>query len=523
MKRLTWLVLTAALVLALAVPGWSVDMTQKWGISLLGGAWKQALTDHSDFWTLGPFGSLGVKYGLNKNVTVGATGYWMQTYIADLNDPNVISDGAGLTITNIDGGYRQRNFLFEATAEYHFLPDNEKFSPYVLGGAGIYFWAWKNKDWETLTSDSFGMAPYNQMGIPDTALDGSPYELKDQEITAVAGAGIEWYPIPQLAVNFGGKFHFLTHLLTDFKDDLDIVGTGAGELDLPMAIAEAFLGVTYYTGAKKDSDKDGITDDLDQCPDTPLGAVVDASGCPLDADVDGVYDGLDQCPDTPKGAKVDMNGCPTDSDGDGVYDGIDQCASTPAEAKGKIDSKGCPLDSDGDGVPDYKDNCANTPKSCQVDAAGCPVDSDGDGVCDGVDKCPSTPSGKSVDAFGCPVSEFIPEPEKPVVLKGVTFAFNKARLTPDAKAILDQVSASLKERPDVKVEIGGHTDSKGSDAYNLKLSDQRANAARDYLMSQGVPADQLTAKGYGEAMPIATNDTEEGRELNRRVELKRIQ
>jgi OOP family OmpA-OmpF porin len=361
------------------------------------------------------------------------------------------------------------------------------------------------------------------MGIPDTAKDGSVYEMKDQEITFVAGAGIEWFPTEKLAINFGGKFHFLSHFLTDFKDSKDIVGTGDGEFDLPMVIAEAFLGITYYAGAKKDTDKDGVIDDLDQCPDTPIGAVVDANGCPLDADGDGVYDGLDQCPDTPKGAKVDMNGCPMDSDGDGVYDGLDQCANTPKEAKGMVDSKGCPLDSDGDGVADYKDNCPNTPKACIVDASGCPVDSDGDNVCDGVDRCPNTKAGRQVDAFGCPISEFIPEPEKPVVLKGVNFEFNKARLTPNAKTVLDQVAASLTERPDVKVEVAGHCDSKGSDAYNHKLSHSRAEAVMQYLISKGVPAGQLTAKGYGETMPIATNDTEEGRELNRRVELRRTQ
>src|SRR4030067_2981697 len=202
--------------MSMAAPGWSGDMPGKWGISLVGGAWKLGLTVHSCCWTVGPFGSFGVKYGLNKSVTVGATGYWMQTYIADLTDSSMIKDGAGLTITNLDGGYRQRNFLFEATAEYHFLPENEKFSPYILGGAGIYFWSWKDKDWETLTSDSFSAYPYNQMGVPgfDKGTPAARYELKDQEITAVGGAGFEWFPIPQLAINFGGKFHFLTHLLT---------------------------------------------------------------------------------------------------------------------------------------------------------------------------------------------------------------------------------------------------------------------------------------------------------------------
>ncbi|HEX9912596.1 MAG TPA: OmpA family protein, partial [candidate division Zixibacteria bacterium] len=160
---------------------------------------------------------------------------------------------------------------------------------------------------------------------------------------------------------------------------------------------------------------------------------------------------------------------------------------------------------------------------CKVDANGCPLDSDKDGVCDGLDKCADTPAGKKVDATGCPISEFIPEPEKPVVLHGVNFEFNKSLLTASSKIILDQVASSLIDRPDVKVEIGGHTDSKGSDAYNLKLSNTRADAVMQYLISKGVKADNLTAKGYGETVPIADNNTEEGRAENRRVELKRIQ
>ncbi|MCJ7459903.1 MAG: OmpA family protein [candidate division Zixibacteria bacterium] len=174
-------------------------------------------------------------------------------------------------------------------------------------------------------------------------------------------------------------------------------------------------------------------------------------------------------------------------------------------------------------MPDYKDKCADTPKVCKVDANGCPLDSDKDGVCDGQDKCADTPAGKKVDATGCPISEFIPEPEKPVILHGVNFEFNKSLLTSGSKTILDQVASSLIDRPDVKVEIAGHTDSKGSDAYNLKLSNARADAVMQYLISKGVKADNLTAKGYGETQPIADNKTDEGRAENRRVELRRMQ
>jgi outer membrane protein OmpA-like peptidoglycan-associated protein len=118
--------------------------------------------------------------------------------------------------------------------------------------------------------------------------------------------------------------------------------------------------------------------------------------------------------------------------------------------------------------------------------------------------------------------EFIPTPEKPVILRGVNFEFDKAVLLTESMGILDRVAASLLAHPEVKVEVAGHTDSDGSDAYNLKLSDRRAKAVRDYLIKKGVPASQLTANGYGESRPIADNKTVAGRAENRRVELKRM-
>ena len=151
-----------------------------------------------------------------------------------------------------------------------------------------------------------------------------------------------------------------------------------------------------------DSDGDGVPDDLDLCPDTPTGVVVDEFGCPLDADGDGVPDYLDECPNTPTGVMVDAVGCPVDSDGDGVPDYLDECPNTPAGVV--VDAVGCPLDSDGDGVPDYLDECPNTPAGVVVDAVGCPLDSDGDGVPDYLDECPDTPIGVEVNEVGCPLT-----------------------------------------------------------------------------------------------------------------------
>jgi len=279
-------------------------------------------------------------------------------------------------------------------------------------------------------------------------------------------------------------------------------------------------------GPPPDSDADGVPDKTDRCPGTPHMAIVDANGCPTDSDGDGVYDGLDRCPNTPRGAKVDGGGCPLDEDGDGVFDGLDRCPGTPRGAR--VDSNGCPTDGDGDGVFDGLDRCPDTPRGVKVDASGCPVDSDGDGVLDGVDRCPDTPRGTQVDAQGCPnappkvESPFIPAPKKPVVLEGVTFATDSAALTDASKGILDQVAAGLKDNPDVRVEVAGHTDSSGSDKHNQALSQWRAESVRDYLVRMGVPAAQVQARGYGESQPVAENTTAGGKAKNRRVELRRL-
>jgi OmpA-OmpF porin, OOP family len=179
-------------------------------------------------------------------------------------------------------------------------------------------------------------------------------------------------------------------------------------------------------------------------------------------------------------------------------------------------------DSDGDGVPDSKDNCSDTPKGATVDAHGCPHDSDGDGVWDGIDQCPNTPHGTAVNAKGCPKKTLFEPNRRTLILEGVHFEFDSAKLTSDSYAVLDHVVLALQDWPDIRVEVGGHTDSKGSDEYNLGLSDRRAKAVRDYLVSRGIARSRLEAKGYGESEPIVSNDTDAGRAKNRRVELKKL-
>jgi len=296
----------------------------------------------------------------------------------------------------------------------------------------------------------------------------------------------------------------------------------APEFSHHMAVS---AGLSYVFGGKsKDQDLDGVRNWLDQCPNTTIGAKVDAKGCPIDSDGDKVFDGLDKCEGTPSGCTVDKNGCIVDTDGDGVCDGLDACADTPKGAK--VDAKGCPLDTDGDGVFDGLDTCENTPKGAVVDAKGCPVDTDGDGVADGIDQCPSTPAGLKVDPNGCPIE--VSEKETQLLdtgtirLQNINFDVNKASIKPESFPVLDEVAAILLQYPDLTIEIGGHTDNSGKRDANMKLSGARAKSVLGYL-SQKFPtldASKFTVMGYGPTVPVAPNTSALGKAKNRRVEFK---
>ncbi len=279
-----------------------------------------------------------------------------------------------------------------------------------------------------------------------------------------------------------------------------------------------------WRGKSKDQDLDGVRNWLDQCPNTPIGANVDARGCPIDSDGDGVFDGLDKCEATPRGARVDKNGCPLDADGDGVADGIDVCDST---AKGaRVDAKGCPMDTDGDGVFDGLDQCENTPRGAVVDAKGCPVDTDGDGVADGLDQCPNTPAGLRVDPNGCPIE--VSEKETQLLdtgmirLQNINFDVNKATIKSESLPVLDEVAAILLQYPTLTLEIGGHTDNSGIKVKNVILSEARAKSVLNYLLQKfpTLDASKFTSVGYGPEVPVASNATKLGKAKNRRVEFR---
>lgn len=250
-----------------------------------------------------------------------------------------------------------------------------------------------------------------------------------------------------------------------------------------------FMGLTTLlgsvdSGAPTDTDGDGVPDRKDKCPNTPPGRDVGADGCELDSDGDGVVDGDDQCPDTPAGVEVDARGCPpdADSDGDGVVDGNDRCPDTPAGVA--VDSDGCPLDGDGDGVPDYKD------------------------------QCPDTDAGAVVDEVGC----YVILQEAVTIDMTIEFDLNSDDIRSSEIPEIRDAVTFLKQYPTANAVIEGHTDSSGAESYNQQLSERRARAVLDYMVSEaGIPARRLTSVGYGESRPISSNDDAEGRQRNRRV------
>lgn len=257
----------------------------------------------------------------------------------------------------------------------------------------------------------------------------------------------------------------------------------------------------------------GATDDFDSAMAGAVGGfIVGGLICAnADTDADGVKNRDDNCPGTVGGAIVDRNGCELDSDGDGVVDRLDECPGTPAGTP--VNEMGCPFDADGDGVADARDRCPGTPAGAKVDQYGCELDSDSDGVVDSQDKCPNTTAGTPVDNTGCALAaEF--------KLVGVYFEFDSAKLTAESTAKLDDALKILMRHGDLEVEVAGHTDSIGSEAYNRGLSQRRAQAVADYLIGKGANAANITVKGYGESQPVADNATDAGRADNRRVEFR---
>ena len=267
------------------------------------------------------------------------------------------------------------------------------------------------------------------------------------------------------------------------------------------------LGIAVKFGGK-DTDKDGIYDKDDECPE--VFGLEAFNGCP-DTDGDGIKDGDDACPNT--AGLAALNGCP-DGDGDGIADKDDACPTIA----GLVALKGCP-DADADGLADGDDSCPN--EAGPAENKGCPwPDTDGDSVLDKDDACPEVAG--TVANKGCP--EVTVEVQKQLndYARTILFDTGKASLKTETVSVFVDIIKILNEYPNAKFTVEGHTDSVGSEKLNQSLSEKRANSVREFLIKEGVATERLTAIGYGEAKPISTNKTRAGRADNRRVEINLV-
>ncbi|HUS29484.1 MAG TPA: OmpA family protein [Kofleriaceae bacterium] len=360
------------------------------------------------------------------------------------------------------------------------------------------------------------------------AISVQKFDVVGEVIGAVPVAGNENYQ-PLEAI--GGIKLYLA------RNSFLSLGGGAGLLRKKETGANpdvrAFIGIVFEPNIG-DRDGDGIKDDIDKCPDDPedYDRFEDEDGCPEpDNDRDGILDEDDKCPNIPedKDGFQDEDGCPegnkNDRDGDGILDDVDKCPDDPEDFDQFQDEDGCPdPDNDQDGILDVDDLCPNDPedKDGFEDEDGCPdLDNDKDRILDKDDKCPNEPETYNgfEDEDGCPDRGRVVVTDTSIeILDMVYFEYNKAIIKSESFPILDAVAATLQGNPSISlVEIQGHTDERGDDAYNLDLSDRRAASVKKYLIDKGVEEKRLESQGYGETQPLIREHNEKAWAKNRRV------
>ncbi len=284
----------------------------------------------------------------------------------------------------------------------------------------------------------------------------------------------------------GAGYEFVSNEINNYNEDGFVLDAGVG-VKVPLAKAWAFKAEAIYLAkvdnehnANADSNLVGLIGLTYSFGATAQKEIAVVEKPKVDSDGDGVYDEFDKCPNTPKGTKVDTKGCKLflDDDKDGIENSLDKCPNTPEGAK--VDTKGCKLF----------------------------LDDDKDGVENSLDKCPNTPLGAAVDQNGCPET----------INLSINFENNSYVVKEASLAKVDKFADFLKKYKNYTAEIVGYTDSRGSAAYNKKLSQKRADEVKRLLVQRGVDASRLTAVGMGELNPVASNDTAEGRAQNRRIE-----
>lgn len=467
---------------------------RKWNVGLHGGIvqyngdlgndWYKTDQACYSFAALSISRYLGKHFDASLTFTRGEAGYIDHTRVSTFDQPN---------------HFLLRHNTANLTLKFNFTGPQAVVRPYIFAGGGSY---WVE-------------------GVHDVPRDRWEWALPN------GGGGITFQMGPLFALQLQESFMYLT---TDNLDHMKANG------DNDMFLYHS-AGLTFNIGKKKDADNDGVSDRKDLCPNSPVGVAVDSKGCPFDKDDDKVADYMDKCPDI--AGLQSLEGCP-DKDLDGITDKEDRCPSDP----GSKEMHGCP-DTDKDGIADIDDKCAGTTSGYKVDANGCTFDNDKDGIVNEEDLCPD--KAGIVALKGCPDTDSdgvadnvdrCPEAKGTIANKGcpdipkedvlritliaskIYFETNSAKLKLISNSQLDDLAQILQRNPGVNLTIEGHTDSVGEDDYNMTLSQKRTESVRDYLISKGVNGNRLTAIGYGETRPIASNKTAAGKAKNRRVELK---
>ncbi|WP_308239909.1 OmpA family protein [Hymenobacter sp. J193] len=480
-KILASALLSGAALLAAAPDGSAQTADRKTAISLTGNAFQYKGNFGSDFWKWGE-NKYGPGISINRYLSPGLDVLLSGNYVefkkttSPLSGPYYGSNFA-TNVVNVNLGLKLK--LNNGWA----LKEDAVIQPYLLAAPG---WTYTSRE-GTINRDGASL---------NTDSDKSYFDL-------FGAAGINF----RLSEAVGLFVQTGQHIPLNANIDGD---PARDENKWDDRFLQHTAGITIAFGKAKDTDNDGVPDRKDQCPDTPAGVAVDEKGCPLDGDKDGVPDYQDKCP-TEAGSKA-LEGCP-DRDNDGVRDSEDDC---PDQA-GKAALRGCP-DADNDGVRDQDDKCPDTPAGTQVDATGCPLnlDKDGDGIPDNVDRCPNTPAGTKVDSLGCPeIPQSIRRLEQPV-----RFETNSTVIKRTSYGTLDKMVQVLKDHPEYAVRISGHADSRGTDEYNQRLSERRAESAKRYFTGKNIDPARVVTQGFGESKPATANGSAAGMAKNRRVEFK---
>jgi outer membrane protein OmpA-like peptidoglycan-associated protein len=484
-------------------------------LELSGGGLQPALNDSAQVWAMRPFVGGALQYMITPQTGLLVAGMYA----------NVYNDTTSTSLLQSDRSNANQRWLIRSVSV------GPKFYLQQRGGTAAYLLTTVDLlRWRVVHFPS-GV----DVEVEDAS--GKRVDFAATELGATIGLGIERLIFGRIGLCAGFNFTYLTGIGADFADWADNARSRA------LMRLSASLTFNFGFGAEKSAmemtersghesnvserkvyvghldEETGDTVFVDQAKGesgeiVPIEKKRDAAT--VDDDMDGVVNTLDRCPDTPLGALVDSTGCPHDSDGDGIYDGLDLCPDTPKEARSTVDEDGCAVDTDFDGVPDYRDKCPNTVPALRVDSAGCPVDHDNDGVDDEFDICPDTPAGIPVDARGCP--EFHKVFAKRVISS--LFRPGGTKLAPEGHAVLDTIVNLMQEFPNVTAVVKGYTDDIGPSEANTALSKKRARAVMIYLVKQGVAESRLQALGLGETNFIAPNRTKAGREQNRRVEIE---